>query len=76
MDAPKGLRTPGRAIGLVPVIIVAVLVAAVAVFAISHLAVKGPGPHQADTAAQVATGQTPPTRGPYNEADFSEPPAR
>ncbi|MDG2523241.1 hypothetical protein P7B02_17055 [Caulobacter segnis] len=69
-DIPKNVRRPLR---IIPIAVAFVIVAAGAVFAWSHLAVKGPGDHKDATAQQVAQGQTPPTRDDYGAKDYVEP---
>jgi hypothetical protein len=69
-DVPPKVRRVGL---LIPIFAAIILFGGIVLIAVSHYAAKGPGPAAGETAQQIATGQTPPARGPYNLKDYSEP---
>lgn len=74
MSTPEGLKTPKRMALAVPLVLALLVFGAIAIYGWSHLIAKQPAPQRYESAGDVATAQTPPTRGPYEPVDdFTEP---
>jgi hypothetical protein len=73
MATPEGLKTPKRAALVVPILLALLVIGAMTIYAWTHFVMKQPAPQLNESAAEVATAQTPPSRGPYDTEDFVEP---
>ena len=73
MALPEGLRTPGRAAMLIPIVLALLAVLAALVVGWSHLTAKGPAPQLGETPQQAASGQGPAARDAYTPQDYVEP---
>lgn len=65
MPVPPGLATPTRILALIPLVVALLLVVGFLGLAVTHFFTVGPGPKANAPQSQIATGQTPPDRGPY-----------
>ncbi|MBW8813527.1 MAG: hypothetical protein JF588_08890 [Caulobacterales bacterium] len=65
MPVPPGLAKPHRILALIPVVAAAIFVFGSLGLALTHLSANGPGPKANAPQSQIASGQTPPDRGPY-----------
>lgn len=73
MPTPEGLKSPKRMALAVPILLALLVFGAMAIYGWTHFVVKQPAPQRHETAAEAATAQTPPSRGPYETDDFVEP---
>lgn len=69
MSTPEGLETPKRMALAVPLALALLVFIAIAIYGWTHFFAKTPAPQRHESAAETATAQTPPSRGPYEAVD-------
>ena len=66
-------RKAKRVLGIIPIALGLLIVLAAAVFAWSHMAMRGTAPQKDVTSEEILKGDVEPSQEPYSLNDFTEP---